>query len=208
MEINSKLKAYCETSIIPQYQQFDEAHQPTHVYQVIENSFEIAKAYETDDNIVYAVAVFHDLGLIQGRAGHEAASKQLVLNDAFLQQFFDKKTLELISDAVEDHRASKQEEPRNLYGKIISEADLDLNYGRVLLRCIQYSLRNASFSNDAELFGEVYKHLEEKYGSGSRLKLWLEYSVNALNLAEIRQKLTDITAVEEDFKILLEKIRK
>lgn len=208
MEINSKLKAYCETSIIPQYQKFDEAHQPSHVYQVIENSFEIAKSYETDDNIVYTVAVFHDLGLIQGRAGHEAASKQLVLNDPFLQQFFDKKTLELISHAVEDHRASKQEEPRNLYGKIISEADLDLNYGRVLLRCIQYSLRNASFNNDAELFGEVHKHLEEKYGSGSRLKLWLDYSVNALNLAEIRQKLTDVTAVEEDFKILLEKIRK
>lgn len=207
MAINSKLKAYCEATIIPQYQQFDEAHQPSHVYQVIDNSFEIAKAYSTDDNIVYAVAVFHDLGLIQGRAGHEAMSKQLVLNDPFLEQFFDKETVELIGDAVEDHRASKQEEPRNLYGKIISEADLDLDYGRVLLRCIQYSLRNATFNNEAQLFEEVYKHLKEKYGSGSRMKLWLNYSVNTLNLADIRQRLTDVAAVEEDFKILLKQLK-
>lgn len=208
MEINSKLKTYCETYIIPQYEKFDEAHQPTHVHQVIENSFEIAKDYTIEEDIVYAVAVFHDLGLIQGRAGHEAASKQLVLEDPFLQQFFDEETLSLIGDAVEDHRASRQEEPRNLYGKIISEADLDLDYGRVLLRCIQYSLRHAPVSDDTQLFQEVYKHLQEKYGSGSPLKLWLNYSVNASNLAKIRQKIASVAVVEEDFKALLEQVRK
>ena len=61
--INQKLVEYIESKIIPQYKAYDGAHQPDHVYQVIENSLDIAKNYDVNLDIVYAVAAYHDIGL-------------------------------------------------------------------------------------------------------------------------------------------------
>lgn len=206
--INSTLKQYCEAYIIPQYQAFDEAHQPSHVYQVIENCKAIAQAYDVDPNILYAVAVFHDVGLKKGRANHEAASRDFVLQDKFLKGFFTETERGIIGEAVEDHRASMQIEPRNHYGKIISEADLDLDYHRVLLRCIQYSLGDQPDKSVDVLFRDVYNHMTTKYGNNTKIKFWLGIQSNMDRLTEIQHKLTHQAEFKQDFDNILNQLRK
>jgi uncharacterized protein len=45
-------------------------------------------------------------------------------------------------EAVEDHRASASHSPRSIYGKIVAEADRDIEKDIVIRRTIQYGLAN------------------------------------------------------------------
>ncbi|MCU7699789.1 HD domain-containing protein [Enterococcus gallinarum] len=143
--VNPQLMHYLETTIIPQYKQFDTSHSPEHVYQVLENSIEIAAPLSVDLDIVSTVAVFHDLGLLKGRKNHERASRSMVESDAFLADYFTKEQRKIIGEAVEDHRASLSYEPRSIYGKIISEADRDLDFYRILERTIYFAIEKRVF---------------------------------------------------------------
>ena len=52
--------------------------------------------------------------------------------------YFDKEELKLIHDAIEDHRASSKEEPRSIYGKIVSSADRNNKVEDCLRRTYTY----------------------------------------------------------------------
>lgn len=195
--INPKLVDYIESTIIPEYKAFDRAHQPDHVFQVIQNSLDIAKDFETDKDIVYAVAAYHDLGLKYGRKGHEAASRKLVESDSTLKEFFTDEEISIIGEAAEDHRSSLAYEPRSLYGKIISEADRDVNFERLLSRTISFSLDHYPDFVKQETYDQVYAHMIEKYGPNGRIKLWLAYKPNVVNL----EKVHAILANEDEFQV-------
>jgi hypothetical protein len=47
-----------------------------------------------------------------------------------------------MKEAVEDHRASASKAPRSIYGKIIAEADRDLDPETIFRRAIQYGIEN------------------------------------------------------------------
>lgn len=200
--INAELIEYIESSIIPQYKDYDKAHQPDHVYQVIENSQEIAKDLDVDMEMVYTIAAYHDLGLKYGRKGHEAASRQMVLEDVVLRDFFNEEQINVIAEACEDHRASLPYEPRSLYGKIISEADRDINFTRLLTRTINFSLDHFANFKPKETYDQVYEHMKEKYGPGGRVRLWLAYPPNVENLEEVHAILADEPTFKEAFKQL------
>lgn len=200
--INPNLKDYIQTTIIPQYKGFDHAHQPDHVYQVIDNSLEIAEGYDVDFDMVYTVAAYHDLGLKYGRDGHEEASANMVLEDEVLKQYFDAHQLQIISEACCDHRASLPYEPRSIYGKIISEADRDINFNRLLTRAINYSLDHYSDFKPVETYQQVYDHMKEKYGPSGRVKLWLAYPPNIINLDKVHAILADEDQFKEAFQQL------
>ncbi|UUX33661.1 HD domain-containing protein [Fundicoccus culcitae] len=196
--IHPDLQNYFENEIIPQYKNFDGAHQPDHVYQIIENSLEIAADYEVDLDMVYTIAVYHDIGLQQGRQGHEAASRQLIEGDIYLKGFFTEEQIQVMGEAAEDHRASRQEPPRSIYGKIIAEADRDIQFDRVLERCIQFQLSYAPHATMEENYKAVYSHMIEKYGANSYMHFWLNTDKNTQQIKEIR----DILADESQFKPL------
>lgn len=197
--INPKLKEYAELVIIPQYKAYDGAHQPDHVYQVIENSLNIAKDYDVNLDMVYAVAVYHDLGLKFGRDGHEAASRKMIEADLALRNFFNEEEIKTIGQAAEDHRASLPYEPRSIYGKIISEADRDIDFERLLSRAILYSLDHYPDFVKEETYAQVYEHMTEKYGPGGRIKLWLAYEPNVRNLEKVHAILADESAFRPAF---------
>lgn len=162
--INPALKAYIEEKIIPIYLQFDPSHSPEHVCQVIQNSFEIASDLHVNLDIVYTVAAYHDIGMCDGRKNHEAKSKAIVLADPYLPQFFTGSQIQLIGDAVEDHRASLATEPRSIYGKIIAEADRDLDFQRILSRTLSYALHVKGIKDAEQLKQEAYQYIANKYG--------------------------------------------
>ena len=200
MSINPEIVHYVETTILPQYNCFDKAHQIGHGQTVIKNSLAIAKGYEVDVNKVYIIAAYHDLGLINGRKGHEKASAAILLQDEHLKKWFSADELLLMAQAAEDHRASSTREPRTIYGKIVSEGDRDIRYETILRRTIEYGLKNyPDYSMDLQ-YTRCLDHITHKYGRGGYIKLWLNTEQNQQNLEMIRNKLDQPLLFKKDFE--------
>lgn len=207
-DIDDKLRAYIESQVIPSYESFDEAHNLDHVRQVINNSLEIAQYYPVDLNLVYTIAAYHDLGLIDGRANHETNSAKYLLEDKSLRHWFQTDDLFTMAEAIEDHRASATCGPRSIYGKIIADADNDLRYMSVLTRCIQYSIEKFPEYNKEEHFSRIVEHMHEKYGEDGYLTVWLNSEPDLLGLQEIRDKLAEngSSILRADFNKIYEEI--
>ena len=75
--IQPQLKSYIEQQILPLYDHFDAAHQRNHAEEVIERSMALARHYDADENMVYAIAAYHDTGLCKGRDIHHLASGRI-----------------------------------------------------------------------------------------------------------------------------------
>jgi len=164
--ISQELRNYIEKEIIPRYLDFDNAHGILHVKKVMEDSLEIAKGFnEMNSELIYVIAAFHDLGLVAGRKVHHIESAKIVRNDKFLNNYFPKDEINIIANAVEDHRASGPT-PRSKYGKIVSDADRDYDFDNIIVRCINFRLELDFFDS----LIEVRKHLYDKYRTGGYLK--------------------------------------
>lgn len=206
--ISNNLKEYIEINILPKYSQMDLAHQVDHVYNVIESSFIIARDYDVNLEMVYVVAAFHDLGLLVDRKTHHLIGGQMLRDDLFVKSYFNEEEILTMKDAVEDHRASTSDKPRNIYGLIISEADLFDTADKIIERSILYRMSSDEIDCDF-IYQEVKKHIEEKYGSSGYLHSWLksDHVFNMLN--ELRMLLEDENKFKEKyFNIYTKTIKK
>ena len=123
MKPSETLVAYIEAEIIPRYAAFDRAHDERHVRTVIERSLALAGQLGADADMAYTVAAYHDTGLTAGRERHHTVSGEILAADTALRRWFDEEQIAAMRQAVEDHRASAGAPPRNLYGRIVAEAD-------------------------------------------------------------------------------------
>ncbi len=163
--INKDIKTYIEEKILPEYNKFDDAHNINHVNQVIENSLLIAdKVNDINLNIVYVVAAYHDLGLSVDRKKHHCESVKIFDSDNYIKSFFENYEINLIKEAIHDHRASS-DTARNIYSKIICDADKDYHFERIIQRCILY---RCDLQGD-RLYKEVLAHIIDKYSIGGYL---------------------------------------
>lgn len=199
LTIHPNLKDYIEHIIIPTYKHYDKGHDEQHVLKVIKNSMEIAKDYDVDKEMVYAIAAFHDLGMPFGRKDHHLSSAVLAYYDHVLNECFDETQLTIIKEAIEDHRASSQNIPRSIYGKIIAEADRDIDVDTIIYRTWQYGLKRYPELDEEEHFQRLYEHLIEKYSETGYLKLHLETKKNSENLKKLRELIKDIDALKERY---------
>ena len=134
--MNQELLEYIESEIIPRYSSFDKAHREDHARSVIAEALRLAGFYDVDADMVYAAAAFHDTGLVEGRETHHLASGRIIREDPRLPEWFSPDQIETIAQAAEDHRASGTSDPRSIYGKIIAEADRDIDPYRIIERCV------------------------------------------------------------------------
>lgn len=181
------LVEFIETQILPQYQQFDRAHNMEHVTRVIRSSLQLAQQTGADIDMVYAIAAYHDLGLSGPRAIHHTTSGKILMSDARLKRWFSADQLRLMKEAVEDHRASASRTPRSIYGKIVAEADRDLEPSNVIRRTIQFGLANYAELDREGHWNRLLQHLDEKYSTRGYIHLWISGSQNERWLAELRQ---------------------
>ena len=123
MQPSEELKNHIETEIIPRYESFDAAHGTDHVRTVIAQSLDLARHYDVDADMIYAVAAYHDTGLANGRERHHIDAGRILAADTELRRWFSEEQIAVMRDAVEDHRASSDGEPRTIYGRIVAEAD-------------------------------------------------------------------------------------
>lgn len=203
--IPQTLIRYIETEIIPRYEYFDKAHNLSHVQTVIDESLALAKLYpQADGRLVYTIAAYHDTGLCRDRATHHLVSGEIIAADANLLQWFDKAEIKIMREAVEDHRASTDHEPRSIYGKIVAEADRIIDADITLRRTVQYGLKQNPTADEAWHYQRFYKHLMEKYAPGGYLKLWFPDSKNAGRLKELQTIIADEIRLRSIFHQMFE----
>ena len=193
------MRDYIENNIIPAYDNFDAAHRRDHVRYVISQSLELAKHYDVAPDMVYAIAAYHDTGLAVNRKTHHLESGRILRSDENLRRWFDAGQIETMAQAVEDHRASSDHEPRSIYGKIVAEADRQIDGMTIIRRTIQYGLSHYPQLDREGHWQRTMAHLTEKYADGGYLRLWIPESPNATRLAEFRQLLRNPAEVRRIF---------
>ena len=184
--MNRELEQYIEREIIPRYAHFDAAHRTDHVRTVIAQSLGLAAHYDVDADMVYTIAAYHDTGLVNGREQHHIDAGRILAADAELRRWFTEEQIAVMRDAVEDHRASSDHEPRTIYGRIVAEADRVIDPVTIIRRTVQYGLAHYPELDREAQYDRCLAHLHEKYAEGGYLKLWIAESETARRLEELR----------------------
>lgn len=197
--VSLDLMEFVEKNILPRYAAFDKAHNLTHINRVISRSLELASKIGADADMAYAIAAYHDLGLEGPRAVHHLTSGKILAADQRLQKWFTNEQLKIMKEAVEDHRASTSHTPRSLYGKIVAEADRDLEPSIVFRRIVEYGIDHYPEKNKEEQWQRFLSHMENKYSSHGYIRLWLPNSPNEQNLKRIRELISAPQLLREEF---------
>ena len=192
MEINSELKEYIKNKIFPVYSKNDQGHDLKHIKYVINRSLKFANTVPgINYNIVYTVAAYHDIGHHINPKQHELISAEIMYNDEKLKDFFDDKERQIIKEAIEDHRASSNHEPRSIYGKIVSTADRNNTVEDCLRRSYCYNKKLHPEYNDEQVFEDCHYHLNDKFGENGYAKFFFKDEEYEKFLKEIRELLSD-----------------
>ena len=205
--VSLDLMEFIETEILPRYANFDQAHRLSHVNNVIKQSLDLARKIGADINMAYAIAAYHDLGLEGPRAIHHVTSGKILLADNRLRRWFSTEKIKIMKEAVEDHRASASHAPRSIYGKIVAEADRELDPMVVFKRTILYGKDHYSEMSKEQQWKRFTEHLKNKYSNTGYIKLWIPGSCNEKKLKEIRDYINNPVKLREIFDQMFEETK-
>ena len=207
--VNPELEAFIEAEIIPEYKNFGRSHNVEHVRRVISNSLELAKFLgdgKLDEDMAYAIAAYHDLGMSGPREIHHITSGKMLMEDSRLRKWFSSEQIQVMKEAVEDHRASSDHAPRSVYGRIVAEADRDLEPDVVFTRAIEYGLEHYPELGKEAQWRRFAKHMDEKYSSNGYITLWIPGSTNERNLKQVRAVIADRNALRRTFDEIFDRL--
>ena len=208
-QIDLELLGFVERQILPRYSEFGKSHGLVHVQRVIKNSLELARLTGADINMCYAIAAYHDLGMSGPRAIHHIMGGKILAADARLRKWFSPEQIKIMKEAVEDHRASASHSPRSLYGKIVAEADRDLDPEMVFRRAVQYGLEKEPALDRTGQWNRFRNHMQEKYSRAGYIRLWVHNSPNRERLSIIQSTIEDREKLHQWFdKLYDEETRK
>ena len=194
------LVEFIETQILPQYAQFDKAHNMEHVTRVIRRSLELVRTTGADINMVYTIAAYHDIGMSGPRAVHHITGGKILAKDARLKRWFSPEQIKVMREAIEDHRASASHVPRSIYGKIVAEADRDIVPETVFRRAVQFGLSNYPELDKEHQWQRFRQHMDEKYSNHGYIRLWIPGSPNEQKLKELRNIIADSQQLKAAFE--------
>lgn len=201
------LVEFIETQILPRYAQFDRAHNLEHVTRVIRNALELANTTGADIDMVYTIAAYHDLGMSGPRAIHHVTGGKILQQDARLKRWFSPEQIKIMREAVEDHRASASHAPRSLYGRIIAEADRDIDIETVFRRAVEFGLANYPELDYEKQWQRFRQHMDEKYSANGYLRLWISGSPNEQRLNELRNIIAQPQLLRQHFNCIYNSIK-
>lgn len=205
-QLNLEIMEFVEKNILPQYAKFGRSHGIGHVNRVIKNALLMAKTMGVDLNMVYVAAAYHDLGMSGPRAIHHIISGKILQNDARLKRWFTPQQIQIMKEAVEDHRASASHSPRSIYGKIIAEADRDLEPEVVFTRAIEFGLERYPQLDKEGQWQRFRSHMLEKYSTTGYIKLWISGSPNEKKLKQVRNIIADDSQLRAEFERIYRKL--
>jgi len=201
-QVQLDLMEFIEKNILPRYNHFDKAHNLTHAIRVIKRSLQLAAKIGANIDMAYVIAAYHDLGLEGPRAIHHMTSGKILTADARLKKWFSTEQIKIMKEAVEDHRASNSHAPRSIYGKIVAEADRDLEPQIVFRRTVEYGLDHYPQKSKEEHWQRFVEHMTNKYSNSGYIKLWIAGSSNEKSLKEIRNIIVDKAQLRKQFDVI------
>ena len=165
MRINKRLQNYIEKNIFPSYKKNDLGHNIDHIKYVIERSLKFAKEVkDINYDMVYTIAAYHDIGHYIDAKNHEKVSADILLADNNLRKYFTEEEIKIMSEAVYDHKASLEGDPRSIYGKIVSSADRNTLIDVPLKRTYAYRIEHNPNDSLDDIIEESRKHIVNKFG--------------------------------------------
>lgn len=203
--VNLEIMQFVEQQILPRYTAFGKSHGLTHVQHVINNSLELARSLGVDVNMSYVIAAYHDLGMAGPRAIHHLTGGKILATDARLRKWFSPQQIVIMKEAVEDHRASTSHTPRSIYGKIVADADRDLDPETVFTRCIEYGFEHYPETDKEEQWQRFCQHMEDKYSVHGYVRLWIPGSANEKRLKRVRDIIDNKSMLRETFERIFDK---
>lgn len=204
-QVSLDIMQFVETQILPRYTAFGESHGLRHINRVIKNALKLAHITGADIDMVYVIAAYHDLGMSGPRAIHHITGGKILMADNRLKRWFSKEQIAIMKEAVEDHRASSSRQPRSIYGKIVAEADRDIEAHEIFRRAILYAKENNPNVDKEQLWELFANHMDEKYSVNGYIKLWIPNSPNEHELKLLRETIEDKAQLRQEFEnILLE----
>ena len=208
--VNKKLKKHIEDNIFPLYQLNDGGHNLRHINIVLERAFELSKDHDIDNNMLYAVVCYHDIACHIDREKHEILSAKWLFEDDVLHNFFNEEQMIVMKNAIEDHRASLEYEPRNIYGKIISSADRKTDIVDYYKSSLAFEMKRNPNITDDELINLSYNHAIKKFGKDGYAvsKFYIEDKKYKEFLNEIQRLIENKSEFFEKAKVILKDIEK
>ena len=165
--INKQLKEYIEKQVLPVYEKNEQGHGRKHIEYVVRRSLEFARQVKDINlDMVYTIASYHDIGHHIDAKNHEMVSADIFVDDENMHNFFDVNEITTIFEAIQDHRASGDHEPRSVYGKIVSSADRRTNINDVMKSMYEYRLKHSPEFTIQQNIDEAYTQLCKKFAYG------------------------------------------
>ncbi len=206
--INQELKKHIEENIFPKYDKFY-AHGMMHINAVIENMMMLAEYYDLNKNMAYVIACYHDSGLGIDRDNHEKESGKILYNDMELKKYFTNEEIQIMKEAIEDHRGSRKIRPRNFYGECISDSDRDFDISILARRQINTTLK--CYPNiktfDAH-FERCYEYICRRINASGVFNLWTNNPTLIKRRDEFQKKYLDKDYARKIYKEAWDKAKK
>lgn len=199
-DINPFLMSHVEKHILPQYQAYDKAHHIDHIYDVIYDALKIADDYEVNRSMIYAIAAYHDIGLKFGRETHHITSGEILEKDEIINDLFSQDEINIMKEAIFDHRASHDHKPRTIYGLILAEADRQLNATDIMYRTALYEKSKHPALTLEQQMDNCYAHMIEKYSETGYMKLYLSFKKHEKELTKLRNLIKQPEKIKRIFK--------
>lgn len=197
--MNLEIMEFVEKNILPRYNEFGSSHGLRHAQNVISESLVLAEKLGANADMCYVIAAYHDLGLEGPRAIHHITSGKILQADSRLKRWFSVEQIRIMKEAVEDHRASSSHQPRSIYGKIVAEADRELEPETVFTRAIMYGIEHCPDLDAEGQYERFAQHMKEKYSEVGYIHLWIPNSPNEFRLKELRAIIADPSALRNVF---------
>lgn len=189
--------------VVSVYNSFDPAHQLDHCNIVINRGIQYAKEWNklnpdktVDLNIVFVVCALHDIGLQFDRETHNIHSSNLIKKDKNLKKWFNEEEINIIANAVEDHRASLKHPIRNIYGQIVSEADR--NHPSSIRELIQRSVKYNIHHNPNLPYRDLVNNVINNTYSGKHAKVFFDIPMVQNKKKELANLMKDKREVRKE----------
>ncbi len=199
-DVKKELKEYIEKNVFPKYEPNDKAHGIIHILEVIRRSFALNDTLKLnlDKNMVYTIAACHDIGKYINSDIHEKIAAEEFIKDENMKAFFDDEKRNVIKEAIEDHRSSKEDTPRSKYGMLISSADRNTRIEIVFIRSFFVAKAKMPEYNIEEYLDYTIKRLSKRYSEENPENMFYEDEIYRIFLKDMRQLLKN----EQEFKKL------
>ena len=196
--VNPELKEYIKINIFPEYSKNDGGHNLAHIKEVIRRIFALNDTFKLhlDSNMLYAIASCHDWGKYEDHETHHLIAARNFMADENMKEFFSDEERIIIKEAIEDHRSSKEDEPRSVYGKLISSADRNTRIEIVFIRSFFVAHERMPEYNIEDYLDHTIKRLSKRYSEENPENMFYEDRTYSTFLHDMREILKN----EKEFK--------